>query len=476
MHEHQNLPPRTLFIASVAYLLASVAATAAQTAPVFADDPVGFTGSLPLILSIGATPVVAAIVRRHPGRRPLTIAQLAMLIAVAFQPAAGNRFALEMLLSVVLIGQLVLGAVVLVMAWRAPLKRRAILAGVFVMPQVLTEAVLLEVFQFDGMVDDARLTVFAMILLIFGLITSTGIPLEESGGPTRNERGLDRITIVGAALALGGSAAIADRANPFDNGGAVVAASIALLAGFILLGVFRQRRATGAPGALLVPEAQRTPPVHIDPALLTFAAVASVLIVWAEFGSQFFGSGGTLLGPNLPVAFDDVDNWRRVMALGLLPAVLPLVAAIAQGGRRLISLGALAGAVAAVVWVAFVLSDLEVGLVEFLTFGVLIEIARLSVVGGAIVFALRRIDDASIEAGLVFFLAALPLFSLLANQLAVELVGADLVASNFDDTDNLQLFTIASAVGLVWIAAWWAFRPDRSRESDPVLVDQTSGP
>ena len=452
MPERHTLTPAALVALCGAYILSGLALVSIQTAAFFNNTAggIGLTDSLWFIVPIGATPAIAVAIRRQPAWRATSAAHVVMLTGALSVVVDGNRFFTQISLAVVTIGQQVVGAALLVVAWRAKPRGTAVLAAAFILPRVLNEAVFLELFESRRLFERTPLIMLGSCLLLVGLLVSKAVQAGESGRPASDESSLDRSTIFATTIALAAGATISVQPDPFSGGTATGLALLAILIGFVVLGVTKQNRKTAEPE------------VHVDAGLLVFAAVVAALITWIEFGSLFFARGPTLAGTNIALTFDNWFQWQRALLLLLVLSTVPIVTFFGRRHRRQLSVGALFIAAAGLVWTFAVLADRELSLTESVLFTLLIEWGELIVLGGAVAFALRRPDGASIEAGLIIFLAALPLLETLARQIPFELIGYDLLNSGFEHTDDLRLFTVASSVGLIWMAAWWAFRDHRS--------------
>jgi len=317
------------------------------------------------------------------------------------------------------------------------------------------------------------LIVIALVLLFVGLATVVVVRLGESGGATSEERRLETNVIVGGTLLLAGLTTIAVQLGP-DSWGTFSTglALLACLAGFVIMGITQQNRTATAPA------------VHLDRALLIFVGAVAGLTTWIEFGPQFLFAGSTNAIDNIVLGFENRQGWVRAVSSLLIVTVIPVVAGFARTRRRALSVGVLAVAGSGLVWVLFVLDDLELGLIDFVLINLLIDWGGAIVLGGSIAFALRRIDKASIEMGLVFFLAGLPLLTVFAQQVPYDVIGDDLISNGFEDTGDVRLFTLTTVIGLVWIAAWWALRPSPPSDIehdglcavDSELQPATSGP
>lgn len=455
MDKRQAPSIEALIALSGAYLLSSIAERVAGSAVIFIPDPKSFasTSALWFTLTIAVAPLVAFVVRRQPAWLTVAVSQLVMALGISALFLTGDRYATQLAQGLVSIGHLAVSATLLVVAWRAPSHVTAALAGVFVLPRILSDAVLIELLRRESMVGLTPLLVTALCLTAVGAGAAVVVRFGESGGVADSECSLDRSMILGATLALIGAATFAAQPEPYGTGAATGFALLALTAGLVVIGVTKQNRTTEAPA------------IHIDTSLLVMCGVVATLSIWTRFGFRFFGTASTGLGPNISTEFDNVLDWSRATTAIVALGALPLVQFVARGDRRLLSVGAGAIAAAGLSWVFFVLADAQLGLVDFLIFTLLIEWGTVVVLGGTIAIALTRAEDASVEAGLVVFLAGLRLVEAFARQVPFEIVGDQLLESGFADTGNLELFTVASAIGLIWVAAWWALRPDSGERS-----------
>lgn len=449
MDERQELSYEALIALCLAYLVSSVASSTAKTAQIFINQGDSFSAtSAWFIAFIAAVPLIAVAIRQQPAWVSLVAAHVAMIIGTTTMLFNAGLIPTQLSLSLVMIGQHAVAAALLVVAWRARSSVTAVLAAVFVLPRVLDDAVRGELFARDNLMGLRPLIVISLVLLFVGLAAIVVVRLGESGGATPGERRLDTNVIVGGTVLLAGLATIAVQLGPdswgtFSTGLALVGC----LAGVMIIGVTHQNRTTAAPA------------VHIDPALLIFGGAVASLITWIEFGPQFLFAGSTNAITNIAVGFENGQGWDRAMSILLVLTVIPVVAGVARTRRRSLSAGVLAIAGSGLVWVFFVLDDLDFGLVDFVLISLLIEWGAVIVLGGVIAFGLQRIDEASIEAGLICFLALLPLVTVFAQYVPYESIGADLISNGFDDTGDVRLFTLATVIGLVWFAAWWALRP-----------------
>lgn len=449
----QRLANGALFALCLAYLTSGIASGTSDFAaaffPTYRRD-FSVIGSFPFIIAVGLTPFIAFIIRRRPAWFSLVVAHSAMLIGAASLLIGGNRFATTVSLSLLSVGHQVVAATLLIVAWRARSSVTAVLAGVFVLPRVLNNAVVGELWQLEALASRTRLLTVALFLLLIGLAAVWVTRGGETGGTPTQERSLGTTTILATSVSLVGFAIFASLLGSFESGPSLILALLAPLAGFVILGATHQNRKTQAPA------------MHLNWPVIAFCALALGLGTCVSYGSRNFGTG--------QLAWSNPLAWVRAMEVVLVLTAIPLVIFIAGRSQRLLSAGALTIAAAGLWWAFFVLGSLEIGLIEYLLSFLLVEWGGLIVLGGAITFALDRVDEASVEAGIVIFLAVLVLVESLMRNVPYRLIGDDLIQSNFEDTDALELFTVASAFGLIWIAAWLAFRPG-SRPTDSTIVD-----
>lgn len=455
MNNKQRLSKSALFALCLAYLASGVAAAAASTAAVlFTDNQDDFSvaNSLPFIIAVGSTPLIAFVIRRRPAWISLAVAHAIMLTGAASLLIDGNRATTIISSSLLSVGYQIIAATLLIVAWRARSRATGVLAGVYVLPRVLNNAVgelLVEV-----LAGRTRLLIIALSLLLIGLAAVWVVRGGETGGTPTQERSLETTTILATSVSVVGFAVLASLPGPYESGPSLILALLALLAGFVIIGATHQNRKTQAPA------------MHLNWPVIVFCALALGLATWASFGSQFFWG--------VTVDFDNLLGWGRAKSSVLVLSTIPLVTFFSGRSRRLLSVGALAVAAAGLLWVFFVLADLELGVIDYLAFTLLAEWGVLIVLGGSITFVLDRVDEASVEAGIVIVLAVLVLIEHLMRNVPYRLIGDDLIRNVFADTGPLELFTVASAFGLIWIAAWLAFRPD-SRSTDPTSVDDGGG-
>ncbi len=444
---------------SMAYLVSSVASATATTAQIFTETRDTFSPitSLSFIITMGSTALIALAIRRQPVWIAVFAAHVAMIIGAATVLFDAGLIPNQLSLSLVLIGEQVVAAALLVVAWRARSTVTALLAGVFVLSRVLDDLVLIELLSRTGLAGLTPLIVVTLVLLCVGVAAAEVIRIGESGQAAAEERSLDKSVLIGGTLAVTGLATLAAQVGPdrFSDG-STGPALLACIAGFVIMGATHQNRKTTAPT------------VHIEPALLVMCGGVTALTTWVEFGPRFLFAGSTnAIANNIAVGFENDVGWSRFVSLVLLLTTVPIVMLVAQSGRRSLSAGAAAVAASGLIWVFFVLDDLELGLVNFVLIEALTDWGAVIVLGGTIAFALRSTEGASIEAGIVVLLAGLPLLESLARQLPCDIVGDDLISSGFEHIGDVRLFTLVTVIGLVWIAFWWALRPNKPlRELD----------
>lgn len=464
MTAQPRLSNTALFALSFAYLTSDLANGILDTAGwFFGGDRGEFSRleSLPSIAAVTATPLIAVLIRRRPLWPSLVAAHVLMFVGMAsLFIIDGPWLIAQISFTVIALGHQVLAAVLLISAWRATPAIAGVLAGVFVLPRILNQAVVIEVLESDTLFGWAPLLIVSGCLLLIGALATWSARSAEWGRVSAGETSLDRSTVVGASLTLLGLALASAAWGSFDGGAPTGLAVLATGAGLVILGVTQQNRRAPAPM------------IHLDRALLVFCGVAVALAVWADFGSTFLSNSSSNLSTGVTVSFENGQQWSRFISSLVIITTIPLVAFFATRNRRSLSVGAIAIAAAAILWVFFVLADLELELGTSIALTLLNDWGLLIILGGAIALALKRSDEASIEGGLVIVLASLTLFEGAARQLPYELLVDDLLESGFEDTDPVRLLTVASAVGLVWIAAWWALRPDGA-DSDSLDSDRT---
>ena len=474
--DNTELSNEALLALSLAYLLSSLASAIAQTAAAIrASGDGAFTnGSLPFVGLVASVPLVAVVIRRRPTWLTLCGGLILMGIAVATLLVDANRFASDLSLTALSVGRQIVTATLLVVAWRSRSMVTGLLAGVFVLPMVLNDAVFRELFNVDNITDGDALIVVPLVLLSTALVASWVVrsgqqapaPAEPPAAPELDDPGLEPTIILALTLALVGCAILARQSSPFQIGAGTGVALACVVAGYLIFAVARRNTENGT-------ENGNGNQPRLDIAVLGFCAAATVLSAWTRFGGEILINGPGLLPVRLSPSFDNVAAWVRSVSFVLVATAVPLVALIVRTSRRLLALGAVAVAAAGLIWTFFVLADFSMGLPEYLFTTLLTEWGSILILGGTVAFALRSADRVSIEVALVF-VSFLTVLEILGQELAFELIGFGLLSSGFQDTDDLQLFTVASAVGLLWIAAWWAFRPVRpapSHDESHGLID-----
>lgn len=406
--------------------------------------------SLPFVTSIGLTPLIAMLVCRQPLRSALLVAHASMIscTAILFLGVSSGLTTFT-LVSIIGVGQQIIAAALLVIAWRSQRAVTAFLAAVFVLPRVINPIVFLEAFATERLFDRTPLLVVAMVLL---LASSAAILLDRDEAMNNHSSvgQVDRVTLIAATLAAFGLATTASLRSPYGSG---AWSGIGLLV-------------TAVGVAVLLTSQQRRRSIQVNLGLMAFCALALVFFNWVRFGqgstvgefSMFFG---------IQRDFDPV-LWSRVGVVLVIGAAVPLIVAIGRADSRYVSTGALLAAASGPIFLFFVLDDRQLGVGNFLVLTVLEGTGGLIVLAGAVTFALRERDEASIQAAAVVVLMGFALVERLAAEFAEQLIFIDLLESDFTDTGRLELFVVTSAVALVWIAAWWAFRPHRAEApADP---------
>lgn len=447
-----HLSGRGLLALSVSYLAYGLSAQRLERAPFIyggGDSFVDLFG--PFIVSLALLPLIAAIATARPAWQSLAVAHVGLVGAAAL--VLVTESAALSLLVLIAIGRQVVAAVLLIVAWRSPRPVTALLAGVFVVPRVLGPWVAFE--SFDTAFQPSSL-VIGLGLALFSAAACVVVRREESEWLPRSKRGLDRTTLVGATLIILGAAVFASR---FSIDGFVQSSFTPLLisaVGLYLLGVIHQNRRSTHPA------------VHLDLNLMAFVAATVILATWIGFGRRVL----TLPDVDITAAFDNAVQWDRAVALALIGSIAPMTMLFGRGNRRLMSAGALTLAAAALIWQFFVIGDGELSLLNSLTHRLLINGGALLIVGGLVTFLVRRAEEASIESAVMVVLAGLVLVELVTASVPYRAGGDDLSSDGFIDAGTLGLFTAASAAGLIWLAAWWALRPEHPQPVGIAEQDQ----